>query len=215
MDTRIDTQLALERLQAPGTPVCNLCGGTEFGPGPGGRLGKDQLGPHCIACGSLERHRVSAGALQATHKGDLDWRRALLLGSEYGADPRWFASCATLPSAAAGSLPAALSGYGAGSVDFIGMIHLFEYLDNDRSGFAQLLRLLSPRGLLQVCFADPRARPWTAIQAGPAGSVRRWYGRDLERHFRCPGRRVGVTMHEAADPGTGAVLPVHFFHHQP
>ncbi|RSZ60466.1 class I SAM-dependent methyltransferase [Massilia atriviolacea] len=211
----MDTQSAIERMQAPAAPLCNLCGGTQFGPGPGGRLGKDRLGPHCLACGSLERHRAGARVLQALHQGDLDWRHALLLGSEHGADPRWFARCQALPSERPGSLPAALAGRTAGSVDFIGLIHMFEYLDDDRAAFARLLRLLSPRGILQVCFADPLARPWTAIQAGPAGSVRRWYGRDLARHFRCDAQRIEVRMHEAADPGTGLVLPVHLFYHQP
>ena len=213
----MDTQLAPERTQAVtvAAPACNLCGGTQFGPGPGGRLGKDQLGPHCMACGSLERHRAAARVLQTLYEGDLDWRRALLLGSERGANPRWFAHCESLPSERPGSLPAALAGYAAGSVDFIGAIHLFEYLDNDRAAFARLLRLLSPRGVLLVCFADPRVRPWTTIQVGPAGSVRRWYGRDLARHFRCSELDVAMGMHEAADPGTGDVLPVHLFQHQP
>ncbi|HEX8609668.1 MAG TPA: hypothetical protein VF800_00060 [Telluria sp.] len=211
----MDAQLAIDHMHIALPPACNLCGGTQFGRGPGGRLGKDGLGPHCTACGSLERHRVSARVLQALHTGDLDWRRALLLGTEHGAAPRWFARCDALPLERAGSLPAALAGHAAGSIDFIGLIHVFEYLDNDRDAFAQLWRLLSPRGILQICFADPRARPWTSIQVGPAGSVRRWYGRDLARHFRCPEMRIGVVMHEAADPGTGAVLPVHFFYHQP
>lgn len=207
--------MQLEHIPATATAPCILCGGKQFGPGPGGRPGKDGLPPHCVACGSLERHRASALALQALHGTDLDWRRALLLGSEHGADPRWFARCDALPSERAGVLPAALDGVAAGSVDFIGMIHMFEYLDRDRAAFAHLLRLLSPRGLLQVCFADPRARPWTAIQVGPAGSVRRWYGRDLARHFDCDERHAAVRMHEAADPVTGAVFQVHFFHHQP
>ncbi|NHZ64069.1 class I SAM-dependent methyltransferase [Massilia genomosp. 1] len=211
----MDTQLALERMQAQSTPVCKLCGGKEFGPGPGGRLGKDQRGPHCLACGSLERQRVGARVLQELHGGDLEWRRALLLGTEHGADPRWFAHCDAAPSVRAGSLPDALAGYGAGSIDFIGMIHMFEYLDRDREAFARLLRLLSPRGVLQVGFADPHARPWTAIQVGPPGSVRRWYGRDLGRHFRCDELGVEMRVHEAADPVTGMVLPVHMFHHQP
>lgn len=211
----MDTQLALEPTQATAAPACNLCGGTHFGPGPGGRLGKDQRAPHCVACGSLERHRAGARVLQTLYEGDLDWRRALLLGSEHGAAARWFARCDALPSERPGSLPAALAGYAPGSLDFIGLIHMFEYLENDRDAFARLMRLLSPRGIMQVCFADPRVRPWTSIQVGPAGSVRRWYGRDLHRHFRCDPMRVGMRVHEAADPATGEVVPVHLFHHQP
>jgi hypothetical protein len=211
----MDTQVALENRQVPAAPACNLCGGSRFGPGPGGRLGKDRLGPHCIACGSLERQRASAHALQTLHGADLDWRRALLIGAEPSADPRWFAQCEQCESPLPGRLPAALDGYPMGGIDFLGLVHIMEFLDNDQEAFQRLVRLLSPRGVLQICFADPCARPWTSIQAGPAGSLRRWYGRDLVRHFRCQGRRLDMRMHDATDPGTGAVLPVHFFQHQP
>lgn len=211
----MNKQASPEDMQATTVLACNLCGGKAFGPGPGGRLAKDRLGPHCIACGSLERHRASAQALQALHGADLDWRRAVLVGAERGADPRWFGQCAVLEAPAPGRLPAALAGYTVGSLDFLGLVHIMEFLDNDQDGFQRLMRLLSPRGLLQICFADPHARPWTAIQAGPAGSLRRWYGRDLARHFRCQGRRIDMRVHEAVDPGTGEVLQVHFFQHQP
>lgn len=202
---------AREHSHEPAGPQCNLCGATAFGPGPGGRLAKDGRGPACLRCGSLERHRSGALALQALHGADLGWRRALLVGADRSADSAWFASCETLHSPVPGSLPAALGSQARGSVDYIGMAHVMEFLDNDQDGFQSLLRLLSPRGVLQICFSDPRLRPWTAILPGPAGSLRRWYGRDLARHFRCHERGVAVKMHESADPGTGEVLPVHFF----
>ncbi|UOD29594.1 hypothetical protein INH39_30105 [Massilia violaceinigra] len=210
----MDESLAVVPKASPAMPICNLCGGKEFAPGPGGRLGKDGLGPRCVACGSLERHRVSAQALQALHGADLDWRHALLVGPDRGADPGWFRQCDALQSPAPGSLPAALSGYGAGSIDFIGVAHVMEFLADDQDAFQRLMRLLSPRGILQICFSDPRMRPWTAIVPGPPGSLRRRYGRDLGRHFRCHERRIDMKMRESADPGTGDVLPVHFFYHQ-
>ncbi|ATQ78180.1 hypothetical protein CR152_29445 [Massilia violaceinigra] len=192
-------------------PLCNLCGGEAFGPGPGGRLGKDQLGPHCLACGSLERQRVAAQVLLELGREQLAGRRALLVGAERGADVRWFRHCDAVQASAPGVLPAALADYADASYDLIVLVHVLEYLDDDRAGFDQLRRLLSPTGLLLACFVDPRVRPWTSLHVGPAGSARRWYGRDLAQHFRCKPEKLGVTMHEVADPGTGAVLPVHLF----
>lgn len=200
---------------SPIKQFCNLCGGEDFGPGPHGRLGNHGLGPHCLHCGSLERHRAAGRLLQSMPVDYLDWRRALLVGAERGADQRWFRHCDVAPSSAPGMLAPDLDNYDDGSYDFIALVQVLEYLDNDQAGFEQLLRLLSPLGLLQVCFIEPRTRPWTSIQTGPAGSVRRWYGRDLFRHFRCLARQLHMTMKEVADPGTGQVLPVHFFYKQP
>src|SRR5690606_2479969 len=41
-----------------GSPVCIICGGTSFGPGPSGRKSRSGLWPQCLGCHSLERHRL-------------------------------------------------------------------------------------------------------------------------------------------------------------
>ena len=40
--------------------VCDICGGTDFGPGPMGRVSRSGDNPLCLACGSLERIRNQA-----------------------------------------------------------------------------------------------------------------------------------------------------------
>ncbi|MET0383581.1 MAG: methyltransferase domain-containing protein [Burkholderiaceae bacterium] len=219
MDTPEDAGLRIaEHEREPAAPLrqaCNLCGGDAFGPGPGGRLAANGSAPHCERCGSLERHRVASRALQGLPKDFLDWRRALLVKPEREDDPTPFRRCDLALADGSGDLLRDLAAREDGLYDFIGLVHVLEYLDNDRFGFEQLIRLLSPRGLLQVCFVDPQARPWTSIATGPAGTARRRYGRDVSTHFRCLGLRVHMTVAEVADPGTGVVLPVHFFYRNP
>lgn len=38
--------------------ACNICGGTTFNVGPGGRMSITNVPPACESCGSLERHRI-------------------------------------------------------------------------------------------------------------------------------------------------------------
>lgn len=217
--TNCDEDALLQGLPAtpPSRQLCNLCGGEEFSRGPGGRLSKTGRLPHCAACGSLERQRAAAALLQTLHGSDLDWRRALLAGAAHGADRRWFRECDLLPAPVNGALPLVLASgmaAAAGVYDLITAVYLLELLEDDQAGFDHLLQLLSPRGLLQICFADPDARELTSARAGPAGGMRRWYGRDLERHFRCRERGIAMSMVDAADPATGESMPVHFFRRQ-
>ncbi|KRE12002.1 hypothetical protein ASE63_19985 [Bosea sp. Root381] len=70
--------------QVPGharrlVPTCNLCGGTRFVPGPGGRMAGRQA-PQCDECGSLERHRALAAVLDTWDGKDLARRSAICFG---------------------------------------------------------------------------------------------------------------------------------------
>jgi SAM-dependent methyltransferase len=195
--------------------VCNLCDGEAFGPGPHGRLSSTGLKPHCERCGSLERHRVASRALQALPRNFLDWRRALLVNPQRKDDPMPFRHCDIAQATAPGALLRDLAAREDGLYDFIVLLHVLEHQDDDRAVFEQLVRLLSPRGVMQVCFVDPHLRPWTSIATGPAGSLRRWYGRDVSSHFRCPTLQVHVKVDDVTDPGTGVVMPVHFFYGHP
>jgi hypothetical protein len=205
---------------APLPPRCNLCGGAEFGPGPGGRTGPGGSTPHCMGCGALERQRAVGAALRMLPPDYLAWRRALQVGAPPVFDPRRLPAWTLSPQPAPGRLAPQLHAAMNGSYDLIALVHVLEFLDDDRGDFHQLMGLLSPQGVLLACLADPQGRPWTSIQAGPAGSVRRRYGRDVLRHFRREQQPLHMSMLEASDPVTGLVLPVHFFyrhpeHHQP
>lgn len=200
---------------SPVRQVCNLCDGETFGPGPHGRRAATGQMPHCERCGSLERHRVASYALQALPKDFLDWRRALLVNPQRTDDPTPFQHCEVVQAIASSGLMRDLAAREDGRYDFITLIHVLEFLDDDRFVFEELLRLLSPRGVLQVCFVDPFSRPETAIATDADGAARRWYGRDVFNHFNCSELRVQMTAKKISDPGTGVVLPVHFFYRDP
>lgn len=193
-------------------PRCNLCGGEAFGPGPGGRMARNGRKPTCERCGSLERHRVANHALQSFPEDFLDWRRGLQVNPQREGDPMPFRHGDAVHAAASGELLHQLAAREDGLYDFIALVHVLEFQDDDRAVFEQLLRLLSPRGVLQVCFVDPLLRLETAPASGSMGSPLRLYGRDVFVHFRCERLHVHMTVDDVADPGTGVIMPVHFFH---
>lgn len=169
--------------------------------------------PHCLGCGALERHRAGARVIAALGPDCFDGRRALLVGAEQIVAADRFAVCERVAAPVAGSFALDDEDARAGTIDFIGAMWLFEYLDDDRRDFHRLARLLAPRGVLQVGFIDSAARPWTSIRSGPRGSLRRLYGRDVAAHFG--GRGLQATVGAADDPCTGVVQQVHFFYRDP
>lgn len=60
-------------------PTCNLCDGTRFVPGPGGRMAGGRA-PQCEKCGSLERHRALAEFLDKWKPEDLKARAVISFG---------------------------------------------------------------------------------------------------------------------------------------
>ena len=152
--------------------------------------------------------------LRALQSACLDGRRALLVGAELAVVASRFAHCDQVPAPVDGSFALESEIDLRGSYDFIGLMHVLEYFDDDRGDFDRLLGLLSPGGLLQAVFADAGARPWTSIRSGRRGSVRRMYGRDVLNHFRGPGP-LFLSVREEADPVTGVVQQAHFFYRDP
>lgn len=194
---------------------CNLCDGTAFGPGPGGRMSQENLAPHCLGCGSLERHRAAASALDIYPSACFDGQRALLIGAQQDVAPARLAHCERIQAPQGGKVIIPDEAGLRGAYGFIGLVYVLEYLDDDRTDFKRLMRLVAPAGMLQVCFIGAEQRPWTSIQAGPRGSLRRLYGRDVQQHFCGRERLFSMTPRLQADPVTGTLHPVHFFRHAP
>lgn len=185
---------------------CNLCGGQDFGPGPGGRMASNGMPPHCRQCGALERHRGIAQALQSLPEGFFTARRALLVGPEQGVAARWFASSSKV-------LLDRLDEVGE-RYDVISMSHSLEYSGRDREQFDLMHRLLTPTGMMAICFVAPEARAATMTGLNPdrrADHPHQLYGADLAAHFGCEEKGLAVLAIDGVDPCTGVVQQVHLF----
>ena len=72
---------------------CVICGGKNFGTGPGGRLAVTGVPPRCESCQSLERHRAIRGFFSKIYERDKFANLAVLQFSEDSAvRPEWFGS---------------------------------------------------------------------------------------------------------------------------
>lgn len=213
------TQLVRERREHFSLPpwretaalVCNICGGTEFVAGPNGRMAENANPPMCRRCGSLERQRAVRALSQAIPIGFFHWRRCLQVGGDIGLDSGPFRTyeVARLFNAASEVDLAKPSG----SYDFIAFGHLLEYVREDRGVFADMVRLLSPSGVLLVCFYQPLTRPFCEHIRETPGPYQIWhkYGMNLKEYFQVAERGLGVMVAEVRDPGTGLEQTVHMF----
>lgn len=196
---------------------CPLCGQTLYGPGPGGRFtpGEPEIMPRCTGCQSLERHRGMR----------LIWNRLRpLLGNvsalQFSPDP-------SPPGGAFASLEVSVYG-GENSLDLqqiaredasYGMVlcnHVLEHVADDGAAFAELVRILSPQGILQFAVPAPRDHEVTIDWGYPDWEQHghyRVYGRDLWNRFTTAGP-FAVLEVEVADPVTGTEDVVYFIARQ-
>jgi hypothetical protein len=204
-----DEEVLLRAAPRPPTPACNLCGGLQFGPGPGGRMAQNGDAPCCLQCGALERHRSVARVLQSLPGDALGWRRALLAGAEQGADRRWFAASDQAPLEELAGNPAIAAGY-----DFISVVYGLEFVRHDREQFDLLYRMLTPKGLMAICFIAPDERAATARGLNDEGRAQQpyqLYGADLAEHFGCGAKDLATVAVDSADPCSGSAQRVHLF----
>jgi SAM-dependent methyltransferase len=205
--------IPVERGTEMNVVACNLCGGTEFSPGPAGRLANTGVPPHCQQCGSLERQRILRRVFQALPLGFLDWRRGLQFSPDQGLDPQWFRHYEVSVYGGPNSLDMQAIARPDASIDFVSFNHVLEFIPDDRAAFAEIVRILAPRGILQACFSAPLSRPSSQDYDRPFGPHAAWhlYGMDLGQRFQCKERGLTLVAVEETDPCTGVREVVHLF----
>lgn len=195
------------------TRTCNICHGTEFGAGPAGRMAATGKPPLCRTCESLERQRIMHAVLEALPNGFLDKRTALRIGHHNGESESWFRLLHRVPFASGRSQTLDTAEFPDGSIDFISFNHLLEFVGDARGTFGELLRLLSPTGVMLGSFATPMARLQSEDFDKPVGvhGARHLFGQDLDRYFDCASQHVAVLAIEETDPCTDVREVVHLF----
>ena len=197
--------------------VCNICGSTEFLPGPGGRMARSGALPCCAVCASLERHRGLRALLSPLPPEFLAPRHAVQFAPDRAPDraldPAWFASfdehivpSPMLPSLTGLPIPDA-------SADFISFSHMLEFEADDQAAFAELLRIASPRAVLHISFASAMLAATTSRFDPPKPPYgRHWdYGRDITERFALAERGLHGLTAMLTDPATETSEPAHFF----
>lgn len=185
---------------------CNICGSTEFKPGPGGRLFRDRL-PVCASCGSLERHRVFRTILAPLiGNGAASDLTALQFSRDPSINAAWFKSLTHSIYGHENSLDIQNLDLPDAAFDIVICNHVIEHVADDAAAFSEVSRIISDWGFAFVSVPNPAERQTTDDWGKPDWNQHghfRVYGADVVE--RLPGMipHVWITMVKASDPVTG------------
>jgi SAM-dependent methyltransferase len=167
---------------------CNICGGTEFVPGPAGRLSRSGLPPACVGCGSLERHRIGRKVVLAIRDKERFRKLDLLqLSPDRVVARGWFASAEASIYGGSNSIDVQRIDRPDGRYGFIVCSHVLEHVPDPRLALRELGRVLTGDGLLFLAYPAPcvlvMTRDWGFPDPKQHGHYR-LFGRDFEAEYR-------------------------------
>jgi hypothetical protein len=196
-------------------PLCNICGGVEFEPGPDDRLAPDGGPLRCVRCGSLERHRGLRRALHYIPRSTLAWRRALQFAPDSSLENTWFESFETSKFGRENSIELGKEiDRPDDSYDFISLSLVLEFVREDRLAFDELLRVGSDELILHMTFTSTLNGAESWHRDDPTGEYPTFhdYGQDFQEWFGTAERGLSTLVFEMPDPLTGdATYPFCFF----
>jgi hypothetical protein len=190
-------------------PTCNICGGSTFTTGPGGRRAANGSLPHCDQCDSLERHRASHSFFENFNPDFLNWRKALQISPDPACDPNWFKSY-EVSIYEDGGIDLQKIDRSDASYDFITISHVLESVPDDRASINELKRVLSEKGFIHLILADPLKE--SSIDFESATGVFGFYhnyGIDFAERFNFNSLGLNLILIKSLDPITGLFEIIH------
>lgn len=186
--------------------ACNICGGQKFGRGPNGRTSRNARLPRCARCQSLERHRFLRRIYQPiAARGILSGRRALQLSPDLALETKWFSEYEVSIFGGDNHIDIQAIDREQSRYDWVICNHVLEHVEDDLKGMAELLRILSPDGVLQFTVPNPawqnKTNDWGFPKESEHGHYRT-YGRDLVDRFAGVWTHHTVLCARSSDPVT-------------
>ena len=194
-------------------PACNICGGNSFGAGPSGRLAESGLASRCLACGSLERHRVAREIIDAFRSPPhFAAYRLMQFSPDPIVDKSWFADSELSIYGSENSLDLQAILRPDGAYDVIICSHVLEHVRDDASALRELTRILSARGFLVLIV--PRVLTGILTEdwgfPDPAKNFHyRGYGRDFDAMLVNTLPNIHILAAALPDPVTGDTKRIH------
>jgi SAM-dependent methyltransferase len=186
---------------------CNICGGTQFKAGPGGRLSATQKFPACLGCGALERHRVCRDIFDKIRSPIFKKYSCLSFGRDRSIAGGWFKSMTIAEADSANALDVEHLSLPDESVDVVVCNHVLGAVRDCDKAFKELVRVTSRQGFVFVSFGNPQFRQktedWGYADPNRHG-LYRTFGSDIEGKLRMIVPGVGIARLVGQDPVTGA-----------
>lgn len=191
---------------------CTICGGTEFEPGPAGRMTADGLPPRCSTCWSLERHRGFRALAERLPRSLLSWRRAIQFAPDGTLESGWFRSLELSAYGGENSIDVRSIPRADASYDFISLSQVLDFVKEDRAAFAEIARIASPTAIVHLVFTSNMQAEESTHYAEPRGTHGRFheYGRDVIDWLGAPERGFETVVAQARDPVTRVGTPNFF-----
>jgi SAM-dependent methyltransferase len=192
---------------------CNICGGRFFGPGPFGRLAETGVASRCLACGSLERHRVARKIIDAIRiPAHFAGYRLMRFSPDPIVDESWFASSELSVYDGDNSLDLQAIDRPDSAYDVIICSHVLEHVGDDARALSELIRILSPQGFLVLIV--PRVLTGNVTEdwgfPDPAKNFHyRGYGRDFDARLVNTLPDIHIIAVALPDPVTGDIKRIH------
>lgn len=133
--------------------ICNICGGTEFE----SKLRTSRFGnpPSCVKCGSGERQRAIRKIYDKIPKDILKQYKALQFSDDESVNKNAFASFEVSIYGGDNSLDMMNIEREKESYDWIISNHVLEHVADDIQAIQELLRILTPRGVIHINIPNP------------------------------------------------------------
>ena len=197
---------AVASAESRGSVTCPICGGTEFVPGPKGRMAPNGVMPRCARCQSLERHRMFRVMFERLGIAEFKSQRMIQFSPDPTLDPGWFKSFELSIFGEGESLDIQAIDRPDGAYGFVACSHVLEHVADDREALHELLRIASPDGLLYLVVPDPfreeKTRDWGFPKPEKHGHYR-VYGADIAERFGHYLPDQPVISYVGKDPVTG------------
>lgn len=192
-------------------PVCNICGGEQFMPGPKARMARSGVPPRCVSCYSLERHRSLRECLDRVPREMFSWRRAIQFAPDPSLDPTWFRSYEGSVYEGENSLDLQDIDRPGGTYDFISLSGVLELVPDDQRAFGELMRIASSTCLIHCTFVPLADATKHYNKLHGAFGRYHLYGLDLTEWFNTASHNLTTIVTTAIDPVTEVDEPLHFF----
>ena len=167
---------------------CIICGGTSFGPGPGGRKAISGTMPRCETCQSLERHRAIRGFFEQVYDPEIFGAlRVLQISRDPAVRPEWFKMYEYSIFEGHNSLDLCDIDRPNGHYDMVICNHVLEHVPDDSAALREMLRIVNVNGAIFLTVPDPCRQPTTRDWGYPDEKQHghyRYYGMYIFLYFK-------------------------------
>lgn len=185
---------------------CNICAGTRFGTGPSNRLAITRRLPLCVACRSLERHRVARRIFNQLGEYTAG-TRCLQFSADPSLDPSWFTELLVSIWQGENSLDMQAIDVPDGHFQWIYSSHVLNHVPDQAAALRDMLRVVGDRGFVVLSVGGTVFNYATQPSTRQFGSDRQFvlYGTAFADDIQLVLPDVAVLELIAVDPCTASL----------